>query len=248
MSNELSTEPFILAVETATRTGSVAVARGENVLAARSGDPSKSHSTDLIENIDAVLREARVELPAIDLFAAAIGPGSFTGLRIGLATVKSLAMSLGRKCVGVPTLAALAYAAGVSQKVIALLPAGRGEVFAQMFTVHDHTVEPLDAPTHIRPAALLAKYGSDRQLVWTGEGAQAQLELLRSAAAEKGIEVQVTGKPNPNGWRVIVETPRLAEAVAALAFREWQGGKTTGAADLRANYVRLSDAEIKGHV
>src|SRR5688500_18999269 len=107
MSNEgldsLSTEPVILAIETATRAGSVAVARGEEILSSRTGDASSSHSQDLIENIDAVLQTAGLELSSVDLFAAAIGPGSFTGLRIGLATVKSLAVSLARRCVGVST-------------------------------------------------------------------------------------------------------------------------------------------------
>ena len=144
--NSLSTEPIILAIETATRAGSVAIARGENILASRPGDASSSHSQDLIENIDAVLREAAIELSAIDLLAAAIGPGSFTGLRIGLATAKSFAVSLGRRCVGVSTLAAVSHAAGVAERVVALLPAGRGEVFAQMFSVRDDHVGPLDEP------------------------------------------------------------------------------------------------------
>jgi len=115
---------MILAIETATRAGSVAIARGENILASRLGDASSSHSQDLIENIDAALKEAGVELSTIDLLAAAIGPGSFTGIRIGLATAKSLAVSLDRRCVGVSTLAAVSHAAGVGVPIVALLPAG----------------------------------------------------------------------------------------------------------------------------
>ena len=184
MSNEgldsLPAEPFILAIETATRAGSVAIARGEGILASRAGEASSSHSQDLIENIDAILQEAGVQLSAVDLFAAAIGPGSFTGLRIGLATVKSLAVSLDRRCVGVSTLGAVSHAAGASEHTVALLPAGRGEVFAQMFAVHDDVVAPLDESAHISPQALVAKYGSYPQVTWAGEGAHAQLELIRS--------------------------------------------------------------------
>jgi tRNA threonylcarbamoyladenosine biosynthesis protein TsaB len=251
MSNEgldsLSTQPIILAIETATRAGSVAIARGEGVLASRSGDASSSHSQDLIENIDAVLQAAEVELSAVDLFAAAIGPGSFTGLRIGLATVKSLAMSLERKCVGVSTLGAVSHAAGASERTVALLPAGRGEVFAQMFAVHDDVVEPLDEPAHISPNALVAKYGSYPQLTWAGEGAHAQLELIRSEARAKGIDLKVGGQQNTNGWMLAPPTARLAEDVARLAFREWRKGNVMDAGELRANYVRASDAEIKTH-
>lgn len=252
MSNEplnvSSTEPVILALETATRAGSVVVARGDTILASRAGDASASHSTDLIENLDAVLRDAGVELPDVDLFAAAIGPGSFTGLRIGLATVKSLAVSLSRKCVGVPTLAAIAHLSGADKYVVALLPAGRGEVFAQMFASRDDQLTSLDEPAHISPHALLGKYGDHQELTWAGEGAQAQLELLRTAAKAKGFDLQVNdGDQNPNGWKLARPIPRLAESIASLAFREWRKGNVIGPEELRASYVRASDAELKSH-
>ena len=251
MSNErlasLSTEPVILAIETATRAGSVAVARGEGILASRTGDASSSHSQDLIENIDAVLKEADVELSAVELLAAAIGPGSFTGLRIGLATAKSLAVSLDRPCVGVSTLGAVAHAAGTSEHTVALLPAGRGEVFAQMFVVRDGVVEPLDQPAHISPKALVAKYGTHSRLMWAGEGAHAQLELLRTEARAKGTNLTIDGHQDNNGWMLAPPAPRLAEDVALLALREWRKGNVIDPAELRANYVRASDAEIKIH-
>jgi tRNA threonylcarbamoyladenosine biosynthesis protein TsaB len=164
----------ILAIETATRAGSVAVSRGEEILSCVRGDASSSHSTDLIENIDRVLREADLQLSNVDLFAAAIGPGSFTGLRIGIATVKSLAVSMNKKCIGVSTLASVAHAAGESERTVALLPAGRGEVFAQIFSVADDDVTP-------------------------------------------------------------------------LAWREYHAGRILEPANLRANYVRPSDAEMKVH-
>ena len=246
--NSLSTEPVILAIETATRAGSVAIARGEEILASRPGNAASSHSQDLIENIDAVLKEAGVELSTVDLLAAVIGPGSFTGLRIGFATVKSLAVSLDRKCVGVSTLAAVAHAAGVAERTIALLPAGRGEVFAQMFAARHDEIEPLDEPAHISPAALVAKYGSYSRLTWAGEGAHAQVELIRSEARAKGIEVKVGARePDMNGWRLAPPAPGLAEDVAKLAAREWRKGNVVDPEELRANYVRASDAEIKTH-
>ena len=72
--------PVILAIETATRAGSVAVSRGDQILSCAPGDAASSHSTDLIENVDRILRESGLRLGDVDLFAAAIGPGSFTGL------------------------------------------------------------------------------------------------------------------------------------------------------------------------
>jgi tRNA threonylcarbamoyladenosine biosynthesis protein TsaB len=238
----------MLALETATRAGSVAIARGEEILASRSGDASSSHSQDLIENIDAVLKEAGVELSAIDLLAAAIGPGSFTGLRIGLATVKALAVSLDRRCVGVSTLAAVSHAAGLAERTVALLPAGRGEVFAQMFAVREDEVEPLDKPAHLSPQALVAKYGSYPQVIWAGEGAHAQVEVIRSEARAKGIELTVGAQNEAtNGWVLAAPASELANDVARLAFREWRKGNVIDAEELRANYVRASDAEINAH-
>ena len=244
-----SNEPLILAIETATHAGSVSVARGLNVFASMSGDGGSSHSLDLIENIDRVLRKAGAELPMVDLFAAAIGPGSFTGLRIGLATTKSLAIASQKMCAGVSTLAAIAYQAGQSDRTIALLPAGRGEVFAQMFSVGGDLVTPLDEARHIAPDAMMEKYGSYPRLTWAGEGAHAQIELLRAEAATRKLEVSVNELASTDGpaadWIVVPAYDNLAEAVTRLAFRQWQVGDLSDPANLRADYVRPSDAEIK---
>src|SRR3989440_4681419 len=137
-------EPLILAIETATRSGGVAVARGEKVFAARTGDATVSHSMNLIEMIEQALQEAGIKLSEVDLFAVAVGPGSFTGLRIGLATVKAFAAHLNRKVAGVSTLAAVAHASGAQGEIVSLLPAGRGEVFAQRFAVEDGNIAAME--------------------------------------------------------------------------------------------------------
>jgi tRNA threonylcarbamoyladenosine biosynthesis protein TsaB len=237
--------PMILAIETATRAGSVAVSRGVKILASTTGDASSSHSTDLIENVDRILRQAGLELRNVDLFAAAIGPGSFTGLRIGLATVKSLAVATNKKCIGVSTLAAVAHSAGNSTQTVALLPAGRGEVFAQMFSVIGNEVTALDDAKHINPQTLLSKYGAHGKITWAGEGAHAQLEILRAEAERRGIPFNLSG--DRNGWSVAPANTRTAESVAQLASREYRAGRITEPEDLRANYVRPSDAEMKVH-
>lgn len=238
--------PIILAIETATRAGSVAVSRGDRSLSCAVGDASSSHSTDLIENVDRILRESGLQLGDVDLFAAAIGPGSFTGLRIGLATVKSLAVALNKKCVGISTLAAVAHAAGESGRTVAMLPAGRGEVFAQMFSVAGNDVTPLDQAMHISPHLMLSKYGTSSQMIWAGEGAQTQLELLRVEAARRGF--QFGPETDGSGWSVAPRNEKIAESVARLAYYEYRGGRLVAPANLRANYVRPSDAEMNVHV
>lgn len=240
--------PVILAIETATRAGSVAVSRGEQILASVNGEASSSHSTDLIENIDQVLREAGLRLGDVDLFAAAIGPGSFTGLRIGLATVKSMAVAMDKKCIGVSTLAAVARAAGESARTVALLPAGRGEVFAQMFSIIGDEIAALDEAMHNSPQALLLKYGGFDTITWAGEGAQAQLELLRGEAERRGIPLTTTAAVGGNEWSIAPKNEKIAESVAQLASREYCAGRVIEPQNLRADYVRPSDAEMKVHV
>src|SRR5690242_12795990 len=132
------TEPLILSLETATLAGSIAVSRASSVLAHRVGRPEVSHSNTLLSDINDILSRLDLSIRDIDLFAVASGPGSFTGLRIGLATVKAFAATLHRECVGIPTLEAIAHSAGVAHAVVALLPAGRGEVFVQMRS-EEHT-------------------------------------------------------------------------------------------------------------
>ena len=242
-----SSAPLILAMETATRAGSVSLALGNQMLASVAGDASSSHSNDLIENIETILRDAGRELRDVDLFAAAVGPGSFTGLRIGLATTKSLAMSMEKKCAGVSTLAAVAAAAGESPRTVALLPAGRGEVFAQMLAVKDGNADALDSATHIAPQALPVRYGEFRTLLWAGEGAHLQIEVLRDQAKARGINFESNGSPTApaEGWIVAPPQNKLAEAVAKLALRAWQAGSVVDPQNLYANYLRASDAEIK---
>ena len=222
--------PLILSVETATLSGSVALSRGEEIVAALAGDSGISHSNTLLNDIDKLLREAQVDLSEIDLFAVATGPGSFTGLRIGIATVKGLAATLDRPCAGVPTLHAVALSAGASDQSVALLPAGRGEVFAQLFSVtKDGLVTELDKATHISPQRLLAKYGSLESVLWCGEGAIANSALLES-------------KP---GWQIAPPTQNLATHVASLALAKFRDNQLVHPDALQAIYVRPSDAELK---
>lgn len=240
--------PLILAIDTATRAGSVVLARGGGVLRSLTGDASASHSIDLIANIEAALKDAKARLGDVDLFAAACGPGSFTGLRIGLATIKSFAVSVGRQCVGVPTLAAIAHAAGLSARTVALLPAGRGEVFAQLFSVNSGEVRALDGAMHISPVAVLEKYAGFEDLTWAGEGAQSNAEALRAGADARHITFgrrdSVGSSEQVKGWTLAPRCDELAASIAALALAEYRGGRVTSPEELRAIYVRPSDAEI----
>ena len=236
-------EPMILAIETATRAGNVALTRGAEILSSASGDAAASHSTDLIQTVESVLKSGGAKLSEVDLFAAALGPGSFTGLRIGLATIKSFAVCTGRSCAGVSTLAAIAHAAGASERTVSLLPAGRGELFAQMFSVDDAQVRELDSAAHLSPDAILEKYGEAGELVWAGEGAHQHAETLRAWAQTRNIPFD-DASSGRTAWGLAPLTPQLAISIAALALNAYRSGNTVSPNELRAVYVRASDAEI----
>lgn len=249
-----SERPLILSIETATRTGSVALQRGAHLIATRKGDGHTSHSTILLRDIGELLREAEIGLREIDLFAVAAGPGSFTGLRIGLATVKSFAQTLVRPCLGVPTLHGVAHAAGVSKQTAALLPAGRGEVFAQLLSVNeDGTVEALDKAVHMAPGRLLEMMKHIESLKWAGEGALLHREAIRDFARHQSInfreEGEEGGASQSDDEKVWTLAPPpssiLASDVAMLALQRFEAGETSRPEDLRAIYVRPSDAELK---
>src|ERR1051325_4743749 len=170
---------LILGVETATERRSVAVLRGGRVLSLCERELRDGGGAAVLADIDRALADASVRVSEVELFAAASGPGSFTGLRAGLATVKALAATLGRPAVGVPTLHALARAARPARHLCALLPAGRGEGFAQMLRVTaEGEVEELGPPEHLPPARLLERASSGGGVKFAGGGAHKFRELL----------------------------------------------------------------------
>ena len=230
--------------------GSFFVGRGTLGLATRNGDPQVSQSNSLLSDIDSTLEEAGLQLQEVDLLACASGPGSFTGLRIGIATLKALAATLDRPCAGIPTLNAVAHSAGPSNAIVALLPAGRGELFAQMFSAsEDGTVTEIDTAAHLSPQRLVEKYGVFKDLTWAGPGAHQQHEFLEQYAERIGIafarDEPDSGQPLGNGWRLAPRETNLAGHVAALALQMFERGEVQSAESIQAIYVRPSDAELK---
>lgn len=244
--------PLILSLETATLTGSVALARGQRLLALRAGETQESHSKKLLQRVAEVLEEGGARLAEVELFAVGSGPGSFTGLRIGLATVKSFAATLSRPCLGVPTLHCVAHAAGPSAMTLAMIPAGRGEVFAQLLAVDEAgEVTSLNAAVHQPPEKLLESVIGQRRLTFAGEGAQ-QHELLIAAAARR-VKFPLVFESRPEleiaeereaFWKMSSPANALAANIAALACLRYGKGEATQAEQLRALYVRPSDAEL----
>lgn len=239
-----------LCLDTATETRSVAVVRGTKILSLRAQGLRAAGASSVLGDVDEALRAAEVGLREVGLFAACTGPGSFTGLRSGLATVKALSKTLGKPAVGVPTLHAIAFHARPAARLYALLPAGRGEVFAQLLSVGvDGRVRELGEAVHVSPAKLLEMARSlGGGLKWAGGGASKYLEQIEEEARASGLSLAQTEdageEPSGREW-LFARTPEaLAPGLAALASASLRSGREETAEGLRAIYVRPSDAEL----
>jgi len=125
---------LVLAIDTSSSLGSVAVLRDAQVVAAVSSDSEETHSTRLFRQLQLLLEEQGLTMPAFDLYAVASGPGSFTGLRVGLAAVKGWAEVYGKPAVPVSVLEAVAtQAPAAAPLVAALMDARRGQLYAGLY-------------------------------------------------------------------------------------------------------------------
>jgi tRNA threonylcarbamoyladenosine biosynthesis protein TsaB len=179
-----------------------------------------------VPQIAAILARRNLRKDELDGFAAVSGPGSFTGLRVGLAAIKGLVEVLNKPIATVSVLEALAIASGVSGRVFAALDAQRGEVFLGAYEVQSETLQA----TSLQQESLLTQESFSRALpkavsVVTPDASIAA--LARSADAT----VRQIDRP-------------AAEIIARIGIQKILSGQTVSADALDANYVRRSDAEI----
>lgn len=127
-------EPIVLAIETAIGNGSLSLLEGETEIASSPGNSEPSRSEDLLETISGILQNNRLEPCDIDLISVSIGPGSFTGVRVGMAVAKALVFGLNCHGVGVSVMDAFAFGCGNSTGTnVIVVPAGRSQIFWRFF-------------------------------------------------------------------------------------------------------------------
>jgi len=221
----------ILAIDTSTKSGSVAITEDDCILAETLLNIDATHSETLLPSLKDILVETGIGMEEIDLFALTLGPGSFTGVRIGVSTVKGFAFALGRPVVGVSTLEALALNFPHSACTITpILDARRGEVYTARFRRDGGLLERLSEDSAMAPEKLLEEVGE--RTLFVGDGLQRYGGMIK----ERLGGLAEFAAPSENFIR--------ASNVAMLCRKRFEEGDTLDPAVFTPRYLRKSEAEI----
>jgi len=228
---------LILALDTCDVRGSVAILRDESLLQIAPHTTNEDYSSWLLPSVTAVLTSAGLTLRDIDLYAVAAGPGSFTGVRVGLTTVKAWSEVYGRRIASVSRLEAIAAgSAGSFPYVAAFIDARRNQIFAALY--------------RRRAAALLARVDDemviapDKFLDWCA--AKAASEKLDWVSTDPNCLTQTQQWPSRLALNETVQeiSPVLASRIGQIGYRLALQNQHTDSLALDANYIRRSDAEM----
>lgn len=225
----------VLALDTSTALASVAITSSEAVISESVFTCNRSLSARLVPEIEHLLGLAGLAVSDIDLFAASIGPGSFTGVRCGVATIQGLALATGKPCAGFSSLAMLSMNFSLaSHPVCSLLDARKSEVYAGLYDCSKRIPTPLiaDCVMPIEQFLGLIPSSSDRPVIFAGEGSQRYRETILAHRGELALFA-----PNSHN------TGRAAHG-AVLALHIFHSGNAIAPAQLLPDYIRASEAEL----
>ena len=221
----------ILALDTASKSCSVAIVDDQSIMAESKSVSFQTHAIHLIEMVQKVVVMSGLTLSEIDGFAVGRGPGSFTGLRIGISTIKALAVATGKPVVGVSNLDALAMQAVISSNMICpLMDARKGEVYFSRYRYKNGNLQKI-VPARV---SLLDEALSDinTACVFIGEGAR----IYQKKISEKVGPYASFALPIQNIIR--------ASTIGQLSMNRFKQENTDDIAMLVPEYIRKSDAEL----
>lgn len=221
----------ILAVDTSSNTATAAVMEDDLLLGEYSLNHKKTHSQKLMVMIERLLCDLELSVSDIDLFAASVGPGSFTGLRIGVATVKALAHAAGKQVVSVGTLEALAYNVPFAEHIIVpIMDARRDNVFTASY-IWDEGFKEIGEPEAISIEECVNSCGEFTDTLFVGDGVPVYREYIEKRLGERAYF--------PHGAAVQAR----ASSVAACAMDKAKRGEVQSYLDMKPYYIRKSQAE-----
>ncbi len=222
----------VLALETATLAGSIAlVDQNKGLIGEVKLNIKVAHAERLTASLEWLLNASRVSIKDIDAFAISIGPGSFTGLRIGLSTAKGLSYATEKPIVPVPTLDALARTLPFcSHYICPMLDARKNEVYTGLYKWEDNVCKKIISEIAIGPGDFLREI--DKQTVFLGDGVKTYKSLI-----EDTLQTNAHFAPASN-------MAPSASSVAEIAVEKLKQGITTDPVNLIPFYIRKSEAEI----
>jgi len=227
---------YVLGIETATLVAGVAVIREDRLLAERMVNNKKNHSSHLMPMIKEVIEESGVSPAELDGVAVSAGPGSFTGLRIGMSTAKTLAQAWQIPVAGVGTLDALAHPlTGMKNLVCPVLNARKNEVYTAVYDGSGGSLERLAGPLAIRPEDLvhILLEMTAGKVTFLGDGVTEYMDMLVDLMSERAVFAPPA-----------VRLPR-GSSVAGLGLLQLKEGRGLDPLALLPNYVRNSEAVLK---
>jgi tRNA threonylcarbamoyladenosine biosynthesis protein TsaB len=219
----------ILSIDTSTPACSIALSDDGKLRGELNVESEETHSVRLLPGIDALLRSCGRSLRDIDAFAVICGPGSFTGVRIGLTTIKGLAETLAKPVIPVTAFEAwVEKFSGQQGVVVPVIDARRDEIYGAAYSRNGEDVTLLNAGVVEKAPVFLASL-TYPEACFVGGGASIYEHLI-------------TARP---GWRVLDSDPFLACSVCRIAHRRAKARDFLPAAEVQAYYLRRPDAELK---
>lgn len=222
----------VIAIETTTMVGSIAIVDNARVISEITLNVRATHSEKLMPAIDRLFSDAGLAVDDMDAIAVSIGPGSFTGLRIGISTAKGLSYASGKPLIGIPTLDALALNMGFSRYLVCpIQDARKGEVYTALYRPCYKSLKKMTDDMAVDPAALARMI--TEKTVFLGDGVNTYRELLMKQLGELYNEA-----PLP------LRLPR-ASNVAMLALKRLEKGEADDPFTMVPRYIRRPEAEIR---
>lgn len=222
----------ILALDSSGLVASVAVVEEENMIAEYTVNYKKTHSQTLLPMLDEIVKMIELDLKTIDAIAIASGPGSFTGLRIGSATAKGLALALKKPIISIPTVEGLAYNLYGTDKIICpIMDARRNQVYTATYRFENNELITVHEPAAMEITELLDSFGENEEVIFAGDGVSVFKEVITDNM----------------GNRAHFAPPHLilqdASSAAVYAAHLYEKGIVVNAVEFAPVYLRLSQAE-----
>ena len=222
----------ILAVDTSANVATAAVISDGKLIAESILNHKKTHSEKIMPMIDSVLKDAEIGINDIDLFAVANGPGSFTGLRIGVSTVKALAHAADKPIVGISTLEAMAYNLfDVDGLISPIMDARRSQVYNAVYRFEKGRLCEVTEPRALAIEECLDGFAGEEKVYFLGDGVPVHEEIIKNTMGERAVIAPVTA------------LLQRASSLAVLAELKFIEGKSDTYQSLMPFYLRKSQAE-----